>query len=71
MTTARQEIEDMTRQLLRDRLAQCTDDQNERFGRYFPKGIDGVDVEDLPGVIDLINRTITKNATAHSAREEK
>ncbi len=62
MTTARQEIEEMTRQLLRDRLAQCTDEQRERFDRWNPRGIEKINADDLPSAIDLINRTIAKNA---------
>ena len=61
MITARQEIEDMTRQLLCDRLAQCTEYQNERFNAIFPNGVEGIDADDLPGVIDLVNRTIKKS----------
>lgn len=63
MPTARQEIEGMTRQLLRDRLAQCSEKANTFFNRTFPKGVEGIEVDDLPGVIDLVNRTI-KKATA-------
>jgi len=53
-----QEIEDSTRSLLADRLAQCTQNQQNRFSRM----LEGEVPEDqLVSAIDLIDRTIAKN----------
>lgn len=47
---------------LRRLLAECTEPQQERFGRLFPKGIDAMDDWILGSAITLCQRTIAKNS---------
>ena len=54
----REEIEQFTRGLLKDRLAQCTDVEQKFFHRIWP---DGVPTNSIEGAIDLCDRTIKKH----------
>ena len=52
------EIEQFTRNLLEERLTQCTEPQREMFNRIYPKG---VPANHLESAVDLCDRTIKKN----------
>jgi hypothetical protein len=57
----RKEIEAFTRQLLRDRLAQCTPAQRGVHYRVYGAGPDDIPEKQLIDAIDLCDRTIRKN----------
>jgi hypothetical protein len=56
-TQVQKEIEQFTRGLLQDRLAQCSESQQEFFHRIYPEG---VPTDKLENAIDLCDRTIKK-----------
>lgn len=58
--TAKQEVEQLKRSLLNERLGQCTEKQRELFGRLYP---DGVREDQLEDAINLCNRTLRRNQT--------
>jgi len=51
-------VEEFKRELLREALEQCTEEQQAFFHRIFPAG---VPESKLVGAIDLCERTIRKN----------
>jgi hypothetical protein len=51
------EVEAFKRNLLSERLALCTEDQQTRFHKWFPT----VREEDLVNAISLVNRTLKAN----------
>ena len=51
-------IEDFKRDLLIERLSECTEPQRRKFDRIYPNG---VPEEKLVSAIDLCDRTIRKN----------
>ena len=56
--SVKEEIEQLTRNLLQERLAQCTTSQRAMFNRMYPQG---VPADRLESAIDLCDRTIKKN----------
>ena len=59
---AHDEIDAYMRNLLRERLAQCTDPQRELFGRMYRNGIENIPFDKLEWAIQQCNNTIAKNA---------
>lgn len=55
--TGKQEIAGLARGLIRERAAMMSSKARDRLNKIFPD-IDAIPFEDLPGVIDLVNRTI-------------
>ena len=51
------EVEVFKRDLLSERLALCTDEQRDRFHKWFPTVPD----EDLVNAISLVNRTLAQS----------
>jgi hypothetical protein len=66
--SAREEIEAFARQLLAERLAQCTEPQRALFSRCYPKGLPAGSLETA---IDLCTRTIAKNERKAAATEQE
>jgi hypothetical protein len=58
MISTDEEIAEMIRQRIADKLRQCTDSEREGFNRFFPMGLE--EVKDLPSVLALVNRTLNK-----------
>lgn len=56
-----QAVETFKRDMLADRLAQCTPAQQAFFHRLYPKGVPD---DKLVNAIDLCDRTIKKNQLA-------
>ena len=61
--SAAKEIDQFARNLLRQRVAMLPESQQERMNRIFPD-FDAIPKEDVPGAIDLVNRSIVANQSA-------
>jgi hypothetical protein len=66
--SAQDQVEAFKRSLLAERLAMVTEPQRALFDRCFPKGVPG---DRLESAIDLVDRTIAKNATKATAGESQ
>lgn len=55
-----QKIDEFTRQQLKDLLAQCTQQEQDRFYLMYPEGIDKMDAKKIPWAIQQCEATLAK-----------
>lgn len=67
MSEAKQAIEQFKRDLLADMVSKCTDKQRALFSNIYPK----VTPANIESAIDLVERTLKKNAADPSRLVDK
>jgi hypothetical protein len=60
--TLKEQADDYRRNLLRENLEKCTQDQQKFFLRMYPGGVDGVAEDDIDWALGQVDRTLESNA---------